>query len=169
MHLWLVIKFKKDLFFHCSHGEEQIVSHDIIWDIFTFIAKNMVFHVNKFMSFHGFPFSFLANGSWYYFIDWWHSYFGQCWSHRSKIGFIGRFISQGECDDANERFYHNWHLMNAFFLSAIKFFGCLHQQVDDFFHQYANMKSLIILYNNFPLIILHVFYRQKVLIILWKV
>lgn len=46
MHLWFVSRFNKDLFFHCSHGEEQIASHDIIWDIFTFIAKNMMFHVS---------------------------------------------------------------------------------------------------------------------------
>jgi hypothetical protein len=29
--------------------------------------------------------------------------------------------------------------MNVFFPFAIEIFGCLHQQVEDFFHQFVNM------------------------------
>jgi hypothetical protein len=40
------------------------------------------------------------------------------------------FISKGGHEmptQANERFYHNQHFMNAFIFVAIEVFGCLHQ------------------------------------------
>ncbi len=40
---------------------------------------------------------------------------------------------------AKERFYHNWHLTNAFLPLAIEVFDCLHQQVYNFFHRCVNM------------------------------
>jgi hypothetical protein len=40
---------------------------------------------------------------------------------------------------AKEGLYDDWHSINAFLPLAIEVFSCLHQQVNDFFHQYANM------------------------------
>jgi len=35
---------------------------------------------------------------------------------------------------ANEEFYHYQHFMDTFLTLAIEGFGCLHKQVDNFFH-----------------------------------
>jgi hypothetical protein len=40
---------------------------------------------------------------------------------------------------AKERLYHNWHITNAFFPLTMEVFDCLHRQMYNFFHQYANM------------------------------
>jgi hypothetical protein len=32
-------------FFHCSHGGESMVSHDVVWDAFASIARVVGFHV----------------------------------------------------------------------------------------------------------------------------
>jgi hypothetical protein len=30
---------------HCTHGEERIVFHDVMWDAFTYIARDAKFHI----------------------------------------------------------------------------------------------------------------------------
>jgi hypothetical protein len=32
-------------FFHCTHGGERMVSHDVVWDAFASIARDLGFHV----------------------------------------------------------------------------------------------------------------------------
>lgn len=80
------------------------------------------------------------------------------------------FISQGCCNNGSldkERHYHNQHLMNVFIPLIINFFNCLHQ-MDDFFHWCDNMVWLAEGSGNFPLVILHIFYSQRVSIALQK-
>jgi hypothetical protein len=31
--------------FHCAHGEEKATSHDVVWDAFASIMKDVKFHV----------------------------------------------------------------------------------------------------------------------------
>jgi hypothetical protein len=39
----------------------------------------------------------------------------------------------------NEGIYHDWFPIDMFLPLVIKVFGCLHQQVNEFLHQCANM------------------------------
>jgi hypothetical protein len=66
---------------------------------------------------------------------------------------------------AKKGLYHDQHLINAFLPFTIKVFGSLHQQANDFFHQCANMAWLA---QGLALVILHVLFRQKVLIALQR-
>jgi hypothetical protein len=65
-----------------------------------------------------------------------------------------------------ERFYQDQHLINAFFPFAIKLFNCWHQQVDGFFYKCANMVWSTKSTSHLPLVVLHAFYRQRVLLVL---
>jgi hypothetical protein len=65
-----------------------------------------------------------------------------------------------------EKLYQNQHLMNAGFLFAIKLFSYWHQQVDNFFHKCVNMVCLTKSTSCPPLVVLHVFYKQRVLLVL---
>ncbi len=50
-------------FFHCIHSGERIASHDVVWDAFAFIVKDVRFHVLQKQT-HVFPspfFSFLVD------------------------------------------------------------------------------------------------------------
>jgi hypothetical protein len=38
-----------------------------------------------------------------------------------------------------DNLYHDRLLTNMFFVLVVEIFGCLHQQTDEFHHQYANM------------------------------
>ncbi len=58
--------------------------------------------------------------------------------------------------------YCDQHLKDDLILLVIKIFGCLHQHVDDFLHQCANMAWLAKGFGGLPLSILCSFYRQKV-------
>jgi hypothetical protein len=40
---------------------------------------------------------------------------------------------------AKDNLYHDWFVVDMFFPLVVKFFGCLNQHVDGFFHQCANM------------------------------
>jgi hypothetical protein len=64
---------------------------------------------------------------------------------------------------AKDNFYRNWFLVDMFFPLAVKVFGCLHQHADEFFHNVTwGMKGI----GGLPFLILHAFYRQKVLVVL---
>jgi hypothetical protein len=55
--------------------------------------------------------------------------------------------------------YHDQHLEDDFILLAIEIFGCLHHQVDDFFHQCVNITWLAKGFEGPSLLILRSFYR----------
>jgi hypothetical protein len=55
--------------------------------------------------------------------------------------------------------YHDRYLEDDFILLAIKIFGCLHQQVNDFFHQCVNIAWLEKGFGGPSLLILNSFYR----------
>jgi hypothetical protein len=52
----------------------------------------------------------------------------------SSCGVVAMVVNQAKIG-----LYHDQHLINAFLPIAIRVFGCLQQQKDDFFHQCANM------------------------------
>jgi hypothetical protein len=62
--------------------------------------------------------------------------------------------------------YHDWFLMDMFILLVVEVFKNLHQQVDKFFHQCANMAWGAKSIKSPPLSILHAFYKQKVLVMI---
>jgi hypothetical protein len=35
------------IFFHCAHGGERIILHDVVQDVFVAIAKDAGFHVSQ--------------------------------------------------------------------------------------------------------------------------
>jgi hypothetical protein len=55
--------------------------------------------------------------------------------------------------------YHDQHLEDDFILLAVKIFRCLHQQVDDLFHQCVNTAWLAKGFGSPSLLILCSFYR----------
>jgi hypothetical protein len=65
---------------------------------------------------------------------------------------------------AREGLYHDWRSINAFLPLAIEVFGYLHQQANDFFHRYANKVWSTKCISSLPLIVLHAFYKQKMLV-----
>ncbi len=65
-----------------------------------------------------------------------------------------------------DNLYHNWFVVDMFFLLVVKVFGCLNQHVDGFFHQCANMTSGMKGIGSLLFSILHAFYKQKVLVVL---
>jgi hypothetical protein len=85
---------------------------------------------------------------------------------------MGCFISWGGygCGGLGERIFLSCPTFNNCVSSlCYSSFGCLHQQVDNFFYQCGNMAWLAKGFGGPPLTILHVFYRQSVLIALRKV
>lgn len=85
--------------------------------------------------------------------------------YTSKFGFAWCFILQGGHDNGNlgkGMIYHDWHSRNAFLPLAIMVFSCLHQHANDIFHQGANMMWSTKDTYGPPLVVLHVFYRQRV-------
>ncbi len=60
-----------------------------------------------------------------------------------------------------EGLYHNQHPTNTFLPLAIKVFGCLHQQVDNFSHQCASMVCLAKGTDGLPLEVFCAFYGQR--------
>jgi hypothetical protein len=46
-------------FLYCTHGGEEIIFHDVVWDAFMFIVRDVWFHVNKLMFFCCISFRFL--------------------------------------------------------------------------------------------------------------
>jgi hypothetical protein len=67
---------------------------------------------------------------------------------------------------AKDNFYNNRFPMNLFLLVVVEVFKCLHQWIDMFFHQCANMMWGVKGIRGPPLLVLCTFYRQKVLVIL---
>ncbi len=63
---------------------------------------------------------------------------------------------------------HNQHLEDDFIPLVVDIFGYLHQQVDNFLHQCANMTWLTKCCKEISLSILHSFYRQKMFVALQK-
>jgi hypothetical protein len=106
LHLWPIVTFCRDPFLCCSHGEEQIASHDVVWNAFASIVRDTWFHISYevthvLASF--FHLIFLSMG-WHHIIKWWHSHNGKCndyWPHLSKLGFSNYFILQGARDDGS--------------------------------------------------------------------
>jgi len=45
MHMWSTIDLTWIHLFHYSHGEEHTTTHDVIWDSFTSVARDVKFHV----------------------------------------------------------------------------------------------------------------------------
>jgi len=94
LHLWPIVISCRDPFFCCSHGEEHIASHDVVWNAFSSIVRDtwFLFHMSRPMSFHPFPLIFSSMG-WHHVINRWHSQFGgfdDCWPHLSKDGSPGK-------------------------------------------------------------------------------
>jgi len=65
-----------------------------------------------------------------------------------------------------DNFYDSQFSTNMFFHLVVEVFGCLHQQMDEFFHQYANMVWGMKDTKGPPLLVLCAFYKQKVSIVL---
>jgi hypothetical protein len=104
LHLWLVVISCKDSFFCCSHGEEWIASHDVVWNAFASNVRDAWFHMSRPMSFHPFLLIFWSMG-WHHVINWRHLHFGECddcWPHLSKLGFLNCFILRGSCDAGSQ-------------------------------------------------------------------
>jgi len=70
---------------------------------------------------------------------------------------------------ANDALYHGQHLMYVFFPFAIEIFDCLHQQVNNFFHQSNEMEWSTKCSSDPLLTILHAFDKQRVSIALQRV
>lgn len=106
-----------------------------------------IFCVSKFMSFHHLPFNLFVGGltSCYWlmvaFVPWlmWSLLISpkHVWFHM-----LFHLMMWWWWFKLRNFFYHNWHSTYVFFPLAIKVFWCLHQQVDDVFHQCANMAWL---------------------------
>ncbi len=81
------------------------------------------------------------------------------------------FISQGDHNSgelSKGRILPHQHSIDAFLPFAIEVFGCLHQQMNKFFHQRVNMAWSTKGTNGPPLTILHVLYMQRVLVALQR-
>ncbi len=65
--------------------------------------------------------------------------------------------------------YRNQHPKDDFIPLVVKIFGCLHQHVDNFLHQCANMAWSTKGSKGFSLSILHSYYKQWVLVALQKI
>jgi hypothetical protein len=106
-------------------------------------------------------------------INWWHLHNGWCdhfQSHLNRFGFTCFFL-WGGCygGESSKNKTLPWSTPNKCISSiAIKVFGCLHQQMDDFFHQCANMAWSAKDIGGLLLVVLWAFYRQRVLAILQK-
>lgn len=65
-------------------------------------------------------------------------------SQMNKLHFVNyNFVKTNGYNDydlGKDKFYCNWK--NAFFPLAIKAFGYLHKQIDDFFHRFTNLAWL---------------------------
>jgi hypothetical protein len=61
-----------------------------------------------------------------------------------------------------DNFYDNQFSTDIFIHLIIEVFGCLHQQVDEFFHQCANMVWGVKDTRGLPLLVLRAFYKQGV-------
>lgn len=86
----------------CSHGGKWIAPHDVIWNAFTLIMRDM-FQMNKPMSFHHLPFNFLIGGltSCYQLMTLTPR---PMWSSSipfNKFGFLHYLISWGGCDNGD--------------------------------------------------------------------
>jgi hypothetical protein len=81
----------------------------------------------------------------------------------SSCGMVAMVVNQAKIG-----LYHDQHLINAFLPIDIRVFGCLHQQMDNFFHQCANMAWSAKDISGLLLVVLWAFYRQKVLAILQR-
>ncbi len=69
---------------------------------------------------------------------------------------------------AKKRLYHDRHSIDAFLPLTIKVFGNLHHQANDFFHQCVNMVWSTKGTSALALVILHVLFRQRVLVALQR-
>lgn len=69
---------------------------------------------------------------------------------------------------ANEGSSHDQHPCYVFLPFAIEVFNCLHQQVNNFFHQSGDMEWSTKCSSDPPLATLHAFYKQRVSIALQR-
>ncbi len=60
-----------------------------------------------------------------------------------------------------EGLYHDYYLTDVFLPIAIEVFGCLHQHVDNFFHQCVNMTWIAKDIGGLPLLVLFPFYKHR--------
>jgi hypothetical protein len=157
-------------FFSCYHGTEWTASHDAIWNALAFIEKNARFHVlDEQTIFHLLPLSlFIGELTSYYWLltfAFWQMLHNQ--SHLSKFGLSSCFILWGG-DSSKGRILSQLAFDKYIFPLAIEIFGRLHQQTNNFFHRCASMIWLTNGTNNPPLVVLHAFYKQRMLIALQK-
>jgi hypothetical protein len=156
----------------CYHGGEWTTSHDAIWNALAFIEKNAKFHVLHEPT-HVLPSPSIKSFHWRVnimlsIVDI-SILTNVIITNPTWINLVSQVVSSCEVViQAKEKIYHNWHWTNTFFPLAIEIFGCLHWQTNNFFHQCASMIWLTNFTNNPPLLVLHAFYRQRMLVALQK-
>jgi hypothetical protein len=148
-------------------GGEWNASHDAIWDVFAFIVKDVRFHIlyEQFMFFHHLPFNLFINGL--TLCNWLMAFApladvliaNPIWTYLVLWVVSFREVATMMLAQTKEVFYHDRHLEDMFIPLAIKVFGCMHQQIDNFFHQCANMAWITKGSTSPLLVILCVFYR----------
>ncbi len=145
----------------------------MIWNVLAFIEKNARFHVLHEQT-HVLPSLSIKPLRWR--VDILLSIVVICIlvnvviTDSTWVNLVFQVVSScGVIIRAKEEFYHDWHSTNTFFPLAMEIFGWLHQQTNNFFHQCASMIWLRNGTNNPPLVVLHAFYKQRMLIALQKV
>jgi hypothetical protein len=165
LQLWLAFRFNADpLFFVVSmvrNGLQLMIPHGILslpsWECgvlcFTWVKSCPLVIFLLVFSLVG----------WHCVIDWWHSYFSQCyhyWSYLSIFGSVCCFILWGDRNDGNSskgKTLPQLAFNKCISSLVIKVFDCLHQQVYNFFHWCANMVWSTKGTNGLPMVILCVF------------
>jgi hypothetical protein len=152
--------------FHYVHGANCTTTHDVVWDSFTSIVRDVEFHV---LHEQTHVFSMPCLQSYCVYIIWYlhfnrHSH---CWFNSCKSCFTNHFFSRNYHDNysldkcsLDKGCVISWSTPRRWFIPlAIKIFACLHQQANNFLHQCVNMAWSTKGFGGPYLLILHSFYK----------
>lgn len=157
-------------FLCCTHGEERMVSFDVVWDVFTAIGRC---EISCFVRVDPCPFApcliVFVSSSWHCIINQWCSHISRrchCWPHSSWFGFTSYYFLWG-CDNSCES-SKGWSLLKSIpsghiFPSSCESFWIFTLAGKSFFHQFVNMVWEMKGIGSLPLSILCTFYKQRVL------
>jgi hypothetical protein len=153
---------------HCAHGGKHKIKHDVIQDFFTSIVKDVGFHVLNERT-HVLPISPIwSSQQWMVIVlitNGTHILANVIIFDLICACFVNCLFSKNDYDNYNSS--KNCVILRLtppkddFIHLAVKMFGNLHQQANNFLHWCANMAWLMKGTGSSLLLIIHSFYRQR--------
>ncbi len=126
----------------CTHSGEKTASRDVVQNVFIVIARNAKFHVLQ-KQIHVLPPPTLQSSHWridiVLIVNSVYMFGEVVIVNPTQVDLVSwtifsRWVAIIVVIHAKDNIYCNQFSAKMFFLVAIEGFGCLHQQVDKFFH-----------------------------------